>query len=84
MFFDGSFLFKGQILRFSDLAFFSFNRQKMMSKVYNERYFRNYEPFTCYKPWSNCRDVLRPENSASLTSPDSSLCDVIAEEAIPS
>ena len=27
-------LFEGQILRFSDLAFFSFNRQKMMSKVY--------------------------------------------------
>ena len=27
-------LLKGQILRFSDLAFFSFNRQKIFSKVY--------------------------------------------------
>ena len=54
-----------------------------MSKVHMNVIFAITTHLLARKPWSNCRDVLRPENSASLTSPDSSLCDVIAEEAIP-
>ena len=47
----------------------------------NEFYFLNYDQFSCYKPWSNCHDALRPENGVSLTS--TILRDVIEEEASP-
>ena len=26
----------------------------------DDLHFLNYDSYTCYKPWSNCHDILRP------------------------